>query len=121
MSANVIRTGDWSLGRRFAEAGLLLACILVAPAVALRSSLRPADPLSAVAVIYAPWVSETAAIERATLSGASLMATGRFGAVVIVRPSAPGYVDRVLANGALLAIDPVYVAFCDPVPSAGEL
>jgi hypothetical protein len=45
---------------------------------------------------------------------------GAFGFIVVVKPDAPTYVDRVLSEGALFALDPTVLALCAPGLLASE-
>src|SRR3954467_5983367 len=96
---------DWIVIGAFAVAGTALA---------LRAALRPRDPQAGVAVVFAPWTSAGDAIVRATAAGASILRLGVLPSIVVVSPSDAGYVDRVLAEGALLVIDPQVLAACAP-------
>jgi hypothetical protein len=85
---------------------VILAFVFVATALALRAGLRPRDPLAAVAVVFAPWISAEDAVIRATASGGGIVRLGAIPSIVVVSPPDRGYVDRVFAEGALLVLDP---------------
>jgi hypothetical protein len=51
---------------------------------------------------------------RAAGAGGSLVRLGALPSIVVVSPADPGYVDRVLADGALLVLDPKVLAICAP-------
>jgi hypothetical protein len=86
----------------------------VAIALALRAGLRPRDPLAAVAVVFAPWISAEDAVIRATASGGGIVRLGAIPSIVVVSPLDRDYVDRVFAEGALLVLDPQVLAACAP-------
>jgi hypothetical protein len=92
---------------------VILGFIFVATALALRTGLRPRDPLAAVAVVFAPWISAEDAVIRATAQGGSILRLGAIPSIVVVSPPDNGYVDRVFA-GALLVLDPLVLAACAP-------
>jgi hypothetical protein len=94
---------------------LIVAFILAGSAIALRTGLRPRDPLAGVAVMFPPWTSAEDAILRATAPGGSVLRLGAISSIVVVSPRDPDYVDRVFAEGALLVLDPQVLATCAPV------
>jgi len=79
---------------------LLLAATL--PVVALAAA--PADPETTLAAVYQPWTSSPQAIERASLSGASIRGPGQRPFIVIVEAS-PNQRAALRASGALLLLD----------------
>jgi len=93
---------------------VILGFIFVATALALRTGLRPRDPLAAMAVVFAPWISAEDAVIRATAQGGSILRLGAISSIVVVSPPDNGYVDRVFAEGALLVLDPLVLAACAP-------
>jgi hypothetical protein len=101
----------WS---RLLDGALILAVATVLPALALRTVLRPGDPLAGAAVVFAPWTSAGEAIVRATAAGGSLVRLGALPWIVVVRPDDGFYVDRAFAQGALLVLDPKTLAACAP-------
>jgi hypothetical protein len=101
----------WS---RLLDGALILLFATMIPAFALRTGLRPDDPLAGVAVVFAPWIAPGEAIARAVAAGASLVRLGGLPSIVVVSPADRGYVDRVFAAGALLALDPKLLAACSP-------
>src|SRR3954453_15111261 len=96
------------------DAPLILLFATMTPAFALRTGLRPDDPLAGVAVVFAPWIEPGEAIARAVAAGANLVRLGVLPAIDIVTTADPGYVGRVFAAGALLALDPKVLAACSP-------
>jgi hypothetical protein len=83
-------------------------------AAILRVGLLPADPGAGVAVIYAPWTTADRTMIRAVGAGARFVRFGGFDFIAIVMPEQPDYVERVLADSALLAVDPQVLAGCLP-------
>ena len=80
----------------------------------LRVGLLPADASAGVAVIYAPWTTADRTMIRAVGAGARFVRFGGFDFIAIVMPEQPDYVERVLADSALLAVDPQVLAGCLP-------
>ena len=80
----------------------------------LRISMLPANASAGVAVIYAPWTTADQTMIRAVSAGARFVRFGGFDFIAIVMPEQPDYVDRVLADSALLAVDPQVLAGCLP-------
>jgi hypothetical protein len=80
----------------------------------LRTGLLPVKPGAGVAVIYAPWTTADQTMIRAVSAGARFVRFGGFDFIAIVMPEAPDYVDNVLADSALLAVDPQVLAGCLP-------
>ena len=83
-------------------------------AAILRIGLLPANPGAGVAVIYAPWTTADQTIIRAVGAGARFVRFGGFDFIAVVMPDQPDYVERVLADAALLAVDPQVLAGCLP-------
>jgi hypothetical protein len=93
----------------------LIAILAVASfAAILRVGLVPADASAGVAVIYAPWTTADQTMLRAVGAGARFVRFGGFDFIAIVMPERPDYVERVLADSALLAVDPQVLAGCLP-------
>ena len=80
----------------------------------LRIGMLPANASAGVAVIYAPWTTADQTMIRAVSAGARFVRFGGFDFIAIVMPEQPDYVDRVLADSALLAVDPQVLAGCLP-------
>jgi hypothetical protein len=80
----------------------------------LRIGLLPADASAGVAVIYAPWTPADQTMVRAVSAGARFVRFGGFDFIAIVMPERPDYVENVLADSALLAVDPQVLAGCLP-------
>ena len=98
-----------------ANVSLVAVLALASFAVILRVGLLPADPKEGVAVIYAPWTPADQTMMRAVDAGARFVRFGGFNFIAIVMPERPDYVERVLADSALLAVDPQVLAACLPV------
>jgi hypothetical protein len=93
----------------------LIAVLAVASfAVILRVGLRPSNPAAGVAVVYAPWTTADATMARAVSAGARFVRFGGFRFIAVVMPERPDYVEQVLNDSALLAIDPQTLAACLP-------
>jgi len=92
--------------------GLLIFTVAVAGLYgAARLGLTPRDPASGVGVVFAPWVSESSAVTRATTAGARFVRFGGLPFVVVVVPEAPDYIGRI-ARQAFLVIDPRVLDAC---------
>ena len=94
--------------------GFLVMFALLGPIVLIRYGLQPRDPLAGVAVVFAPWTTAGAAVSRATAPGASLVRLGSVPSIVVVLPREAAYVDQILGQGALFALDPQFLATCAP-------
>jgi hypothetical protein len=99
---------------RWLDLWLIAILVVGSFAVILRIGLRPADPSAGVAVIYAPWTPADRTMVRAVGAGARFVRFGGFDFIAIVMPERPDYVENVLADSALLAVDPQVLAGCLP-------
>jgi hypothetical protein len=91
----------------------LIACLMsLSLAVILRVGLQPRDPSMGVAVIYAPWTSADQTMIRSAGAGARFVRFGGRDFIAVVIPEQPDYVERVLADSALLVMDPQVLAAC---------
>jgi hypothetical protein len=99
---------------RWVDLWLIAILAVVSFAAILRVGLLPTDPGAGVAVIYAPWTTADQTMIRAVSAGARFVRFGGFDFIAIVMPEQPGYVERVLADSALLAVDPQVLAGCLP-------
>ena len=63
-------------------------------------------------MIYAPWTPADQTMVRAVGAGARFVRFGGFDFIAIVMPERPDYVENVLADSALLAVDPQVLAGC---------
>jgi hypothetical protein len=86
----------------------------------LRVGLLPTNPAAGVAVIYAPWTTADQAMARSIGAGARFVRFGGLPFIAVVLPDRSDYVDRVLADSALLAVDPRAIAACMPISSLGK-
>ena len=92
---------------------LIIACVAVASLFAIaRLSLAPQDATAGVAVIFTPWTKAAPAMARAVDAGGRFVRFGNFPFIVVVAPERPDYVSRILAEGALFAVDPQVLAAC---------
>lgn len=93
--------------------GLFIFLVAVASLYGVaRLGLKPHDPATGVGVVFAPWVSETAAVNRATAAGARFVRFGGLPFIVVVVPEASDYVARISSEGAFLVVDPQALAAC---------
>jgi hypothetical protein len=99
---------------RWVDLWLIAILAVVSFAAILRVGLLPTDPGAGVAVIYAPWTTADQTMIRAVSAGARFVRFGGFDFIAIVMPEQPGYVERVLADSALLAVGPQVLAGCLP-------
>jgi hypothetical protein len=111
MTARFLRSG-WSPAF---DVGLLLLLVLLSSLVVIRTGLKPTDSSAGVAVVFVPWTDAETAISRATRAGGSLIRVGALPWIVVVVPEDGGYVERVLADGALAALDPQTLSDCAPI------
>ena len=102
----------WS---RLLDGGLVVVFALLSLFFVLWTGVKPRYPMSGVAVVFTPWTGAEAAILSATAAGASLVRVGALPWIVVVAPENDGYVERVLAAGALLTVDPQVLADCAPI------
>jgi len=106
---------------RLSDCGLIVVLAVATFAVILRVGLVPRDPAAGVAVIYAPWTKANQTIVRAAGAGARFVRFGGAPFIAIVMPEAPGYVDRVFADSALLVLDPRVLAACLPAAQSEDV
>ena len=57
------------------------------------------------AVIFPPWTDAKIAASQAASAGATLIQSGRYPFIIIVRPLTPDYASRARAAGALITVD----------------
>lgn len=98
--------------RPWLDALIILSVAVASLYGAARIGLKPRDPASGVGVVFAPWVSESSALSRATTAGARFVRFGGLPFIVVVVPDAPDYVARISGEGALLVVDPQALAAC---------
>jgi hypothetical protein len=91
----------------FRSLDLLLVALLCLASFAaiLRVGLLPKNPQAGVALIYAPWTTADRTLERSVNAGARFVRFGGLDFIAVVKPERPDYVERALADYALLAID----------------
>lgn len=86
-----------------------------------RMALKPRDPESGVAVVFAPWTTPQAALLRAGEAGGRLVRLGGLPFIAVVIPDDSDYTSRILAAGAWLVVDPQVIAAClSPVATAAR-
>jgi hypothetical protein len=98
--------------RKFGDVALIASALLLGFYAAADAELAPRRPLAGVAVIYAPWVSAEAALDRAVAGGARFVRYGSLPFIVVVVPDAPEYLAHVLADGAWMVADPQALGGC---------
>lgn len=101
-----------SISRRWLDGFLIFIVAIVSLYGTARLGLKPYDPAAGVGVIFAPWVSETSAMTRATAAGGRFVRFGGLPFIVVVVPEAVDYVARISEEGALLVVDPQALAAC---------
>ena len=77
-----------------------------------RIGLKPVDPASGVAIIFAPWTSGEQALARSVGAGGRFVRYGGYPFIAVVVPEAPDYASRILSAGALFVVDPRVLAAC---------
>lgn len=93
--------------------GALIALLAICTSYAgARIGLRPRDPQSGVAIVFAPWTDARTAMTRAVATGSRFVRYGNFPFIVIVVPDAPDFSSQILAQGAFLVADPQALAAC---------
>ncbi|MBS0536327.1 MAG: hypothetical protein JSR72_19935 [Proteobacteria bacterium] len=97
---------------RVAEILTLVSLSIAALAASARIGLAPQNPENGVAVIFAPWTSSQASIERATSDGSRFIRFGGFDSIVVMMPEHTDYTDRMLERGAWFVVDPKVLAAC---------
>jgi hypothetical protein len=99
---------------RVLEIGAIAILVLGGFIAILRVGLLPTNPVAGVAVVYAPWTTPDQVVARSVGAGARFVRFGGFHLIAVVMPDGPDYVNRVLADFALLAVDPQALAACLP-------
>ena len=94
------------------ESALLGLLSISALGLTMRTTLVPRDESAGVAVVFAPWVTDAAAMTRAADAGARFVRFGAAPFVAVVIPNVDGYASRILADGALLVVEPALIAAC---------
>lgn len=90
--------------------GLLLAASLSFPMIGFRDSGAAAEQRS-VAVLFAPWVSSSSAINRIAATEARILGVGALPFVVIAEPRDANFAKQAAAAGALLTFTaPSFIA-----------
>jgi len=102
---------------RVAEILTLVLLSVTALAASARIGLVPQNPENGVAVIFAPWTSSQASIERATELGSRFIRFGGLDSIVVVMPEQANYTDSMLEHGAWFVVDPQVLAACSAAVS----
>ena len=102
---------------RLLDTAIIAVAAVVSLYAAARLGLAPREPDNGVAVIFAPWISQEQAVARAARPGGRLVRMGGLPFIVVVTPDGPDYTARVLADGAMLVVDPKAIAACLPLLS----
>ena len=97
---------------RLVEILTLVSLSIAALAASARIGLVPRNPENGVAVVFAPWTSSQASIERATADGSRFIRFGGFDSIAVVMPASPGYIESMLEGGAWFVVDPKMLAAC---------
>jgi hypothetical protein len=94
------------------DATLIILLAIVSLFAVARIALKPRDPASGVAVMFAPWTSAEATFVRATDPGSRFVRYGGFPFIAVVIPDRADYPEHILAGGAVLVLDPQALAAC---------
>jgi hypothetical protein len=104
----------YPLSRRCLDIALLACLSIGALYATARVGLAPREPLSGVAVVFAPWTEPHAALSRTVEAGSRFVRFGGLPFIAVVIPDDLGYPSRILAAGAWLVVDPKVLASCLP-------
>jgi hypothetical protein len=116
MPSKIVMPNHWTPRQfyRLSDFFLIAALCAASFAAVLRFGSLPRDPMSGVAVVFAPWTTADQTFTRAVTAGARFVRFGAFDFIAIVKPDDPGYVGRVLSDQAILVVDPQVLAGCLP-------
>ena len=106
--------GQDTFFRRCFDVALIASLTIVSFFIIARTGLAPRNPAGGVAVVFPPWTSAAAALVRATNPGSRFVRYGGFPFIAVVIPDDADYPRRILADGALLVLDPQALAACLP-------
>jgi hypothetical protein len=103
-----------SISRRSSLVDITVVVVLCCASLfaIVRIGTAPKDTMAAVAVIYPPWTTPTAALVQATSAGSLFVRFGAFSFIAIVVPQSPDYVQRVLRGPAWFVVDPQALGGC---------
>jgi hypothetical protein len=101
-----------SISRRWMDGLFIFIVAIVSLYGAARVGLTPRHTDTGVGVVFAPWVSESSALNRATEAGARFVRFGGLPFIVVVVPETSDYLARISAEGAILIVDPQVLAAC---------
>jgi len=117
-----MRMSSTRMSSRLFDLSLIAIVALASLMVVLRVGLSPAYPEAGVAVVYPPWTAADQVLAKSVRAGARFVRFGGFDFIAVVMPETPDYVERALADSAILALDPKVLAACLSAPpnSAGD-
>lgn len=75
-------------------------------------TLQPRPDSEAVAAVFPPWWSGAKALTAAASADASIIRTGAFATIMIVKPATHDGLEKLREAGALLTIDPQAIGAC---------
>ena len=104
-----------NIGRRaatFCESALIVGAGIALVAMLGLKQFAPRAPSGALAVVFPPWTGSAKAIATAAVAGASVVRSGRYSFIVVVRPTVAGYAARAIGAGAWLVVDPQSFSGC---------
>ena len=99
-------------GRRLFEAAVIGCAAIGSLYASAAIALKPQDPASGVAVIFAPWTTSEQTFARSVDAGGRFVRYGGYSFIAVVVPEAPDYTSRIRSAGALLVVDPQALAAC---------
>lgn len=105
---------------RLLDISFLILLTLGTFAAGARIGLVPRTSDNGVAVMFAPWTSAADSFSRATENGGRFVRFGGLPFIAVVMPNDRVYVDRMLAHGAWLVVDPKLLAACTAAFSSSE-
>lgn len=104
----------WAANGRWLD-GAVIALLLAASLLIHTTDLSSTSATPArrsVAVLFAPWVSADAAMQRVAQTGARIVGLGRWSFVVIAEPADEGFAQRAVAAGAVFTLSAAPFVAC---------
>jgi hypothetical protein len=101
-----------SFGRRLFGAAIIGSAAIGSLYASASIGLKPRDPASGVAVIFAPWTTSEQTLARSVDAGGRFVRYGGYRFIAVVVPEAQDYTSRIRSAGALLIVDPQALAAC---------
>jgi hypothetical protein len=98
--------------RRLLEAAVIGVAAIGSLYATARIGLKPHDPASGVAIIFAPWTTSEQTLARSVDAGGRFVRYGGYPFIAVVVPEAPDYSSRIFSAGALFVVDPRALAAC---------